>query len=153
MKKILFIIGAYMLIATGSAYAYTYMLSFQIGSSPSNGFVLETDGMNSTWVATSTLGFAASGGGGTGPATSTNPLMYTYGVATSTVATSTFAGPVQIGTAVANATSTLTMGDAGLLTAGCINIITQTALNTYATSSIYINPAQSALVVESHACK
>lgn len=43
----------------GNPFIYT---SAQVGSSPANGDVLQTDGTNSTWVATSTLGIAAGSG-------------------------------------------------------------------------------------------
>ena len=58
MKKILaFLIG----LGIATAYAIAPLSSPQIGYSPLNGYVLQTNGTTSTWVATSSLGI---GGGG-----------------------------------------------------------------------------------------
>lgn len=45
-------------IARAAQPAFT---SPQVGTSPANGFVLQTNGLNSTWVATSTLGIGVTG--------------------------------------------------------------------------------------------
>ncbi len=74
MKKILLGILIGLGLTAGVAYAATSVFnSNQVGSSPSNGKVLQTNGTTSTWVATSTLGF--SGGSGT-PASPTNSLQF-----------------------------------------------------------------------------
>jgi len=106
MKKLILTILATLLIPF-VALAFTAFYSGQVGGSASNGYVLQTDGTNSTWVGTSTLGI--SGGGGT-PAGSTGQLQFNNGgsfgatsspvvgyiTATSTTATSTFAGSVSV---------------------------------------------------------
>ena len=53
--------------------------SYQIGTSPQNGYVLSTNGATSTWVATSSLGIVGGGGSVGFPFTVTG-----YGVSTST---------------------------------------------------------------------
>lgn len=61
MKKILSFIATLVLVFFASfspAHALTPFFSNQLGTSPSNGQVLQTDGTNSHWVATSTLGFS-----------------------------------------------------------------------------------------------
>lgn len=45
-------------ISYSPAYALTPFFSNQLGTSPTNGQILQTDGTNSHWVATSTLGFS-----------------------------------------------------------------------------------------------
>lgn len=58
MKR--FIIPIIAILASFGAIAYAAQPVFtspQVGTSPANGFVLQTNGTNSTWVATSTLGF------------------------------------------------------------------------------------------------
>lgn len=57
-------------------------LSIQLATSPVSSYCLKTDGTNNSW--------SASCGSGSGIATSTNPLMATYFVATSTTVASTF---------------------------------------------------------------
>lgn len=71
--------------------------------------------------------------------------------ATSTTATSTFAGPVSIGTLGSNATSTLTMGSVFNSKAGCINIVTDDGGGVYSTSSLYMRG--STVVGEDNACR
>lgn len=96
MKRYL-IAGLAILISFGSiAYAaQPIFTSPQVGANPSNGFVLQTNGLNSTWVATSTLGFS-SGGGGTGTISTSSPLVsgqpiYATGANTiASIASSTF---------------------------------------------------------------
>jgi hypothetical protein len=63
MKKYIIttIVLVFLLIA-GSVYAASFN-SGQVGGSAANGFVLQTNGNISTWVATSTLGLGGSGGG------------------------------------------------------------------------------------------
>lgn len=64
----------------------------QVGSSPANGFVLQTNGLNSTWVATSTLGVGSSlslplsiANGGTATSSAvTNGVYYSDGTAAET---------------------------------------------------------------------
>ena len=62
--------------------------SQQIGTTPSNGYVLQTNGSNSTWVATSSLGISGGGGGGSFSTTSINNFATT----TFTFATTTANG-------------------------------------------------------------
>lgn len=59
MKKILLTIGILVLIGAHltTAQVRTFVSS-QVGTSPANGYVLQTNGATSTWVATSTLGLA-----------------------------------------------------------------------------------------------
>jgi hypothetical protein len=59
-KKIIpFLVATGLLLGSfGIAAAYTAFLSGQVGTSPTNGFVLQTNGSVSTWVATSSLGIS-----------------------------------------------------------------------------------------------
>ncbi len=69
MKRLPYAILAAVLVILGTssfAYALSQFTSIQVGSSPVNGRLLQTDGTNSTWVATSTLGLTASAGGSSG---------------------------------------------------------------------------------------
>lgn len=72
------------LIIAGTAYAVTVFNSAQVGSSPANGRVLQTNGSISTWVATSTLGFI-SGSGFTNVATGTSGTIFNVSTTTSTI--------------------------------------------------------------------
>lgn len=86
MKKYKYI-ALFIILCTFSsvAYAASVFTSNQVGISPSNGKVLQTDGTNSTWVATSTLGFGSGSGtdvnwtffngSGIHPATTTNQVL------------------------------------------------------------------------------
>lgn len=79
MKHYAFFAAIALLLITPTAYAAFSdpFLSLQVGTSPSNGYVLQTDGTNSSWVATSTLGITSGTSGAaypfalTGNATST----------------------------------------------------------------------------------
>lgn len=53
------------LCAPNNLGALSIFKSNQVGSSPANGYVLQTDGSSSSWVATSTLGLGSGGGSGT----------------------------------------------------------------------------------------
>lgn len=69
------ITGLAILLIPTFALAITVFNSSQTGSYPSNGYVLQTDGTNSTWVATSSLGISGSSSFGypfPGNATTTN---------------------------------------------------------------------------------
>lgn len=55
--------GIAIAIPLGS-YALTTYKSIQVGNNPTNGYVLQTNGTDSTWVATSSLGISGGGGGG-----------------------------------------------------------------------------------------
>ena len=55
MKKIILILIGLLLGGALSVQAVTVFNSSQVGTSASNGYVLQTNGTNSTWVATSTL--------------------------------------------------------------------------------------------------
>ena len=57
--------------------AFAQFISVQLANSPSNGKVLQTDGTNSSWVATSTLGISGGGGSGSGIGT-TSPFSAGY---------------------------------------------------------------------------
>lgn len=54
MKKYIYSILLLVLIPF-TAFAYTTFYSSQVGTSPSNGSILQSDGTNSAWLATSTL--------------------------------------------------------------------------------------------------
>lgn len=59
-------------------------LSLQVGTSPTNGYVLQTDGTDSAWVATTTLGFAS----GSQTISTSTPLADTeviYGTGVNTI--------------------------------------------------------------------
>lgn len=63
-NKIAYVIIGLVLAISGTAYAATTVFkSNQLASSPSAGQVLQTDGTNSSWVATSTLGIVGGGSG------------------------------------------------------------------------------------------
>lgn len=95
------ILALIVLISFGSiAYAAAPFIftSGQEGASPTKGYVLQTDGLNSTWVATSTLGISGGGGGsGTvtniattypilgGPITTTATLSLAFGTTTANI--------------------------------------------------------------------
>src|SRR3990167_6749687 len=79
-------------------------ISVQEGTDPVNGEILQTNGSNSSWVATTTLGITIGG------ATSTNPFMATFFTATSTSQSSTF--PYASTTAISSS------GDAWFATSG-----------------------------------
>jgi len=94
--------------ATSTHTATSSVAAFSINS---NGQIIipqlvGCDTIDTTAAGVVTCGTDATGGAGTGPATSTNPLMATYVVATGTAATSTFAGGVSISGGVAVGTST-----------------------------------------------
>ena len=94
MKKyIISILIGLGLIAT-PALAVWVFTSSQAGSTPTNGYVLQTNGLTSTWVATSTLGITASVSAGT---------YDPYGQATSTL--TTFTTPYYATTTHANISS------------------------------------------------
>ena len=103
MKKIIFTIIASLSIPF-IAFAFTTFYSGQVGGSASNGYVLQTDGTNSTWVSTSTLGIISStnyfsNSGATTTLTTGTILAAPTGTfdtlnATSTTATSTFANGI-----------------------------------------------------------
>ncbi len=79
MKKYIITALAILLIPTLS-WATTVFKSDQVGSSPSNGRVLQTNGTTSTWVATSSLGITGGGGGslsGTGLVTNVGTTQST----------------------------------------------------------------------------
>lgn len=99
MKRLIpYIISAFALVATfgGITYASTpAFTSFQLSTTtPSTGYVLQTDGSGNHWVATSTLGFSGGGGSGTvtqinttypllgGPITNTGTLSLAFGTTT-----------------------------------------------------------------------
>lgn len=92
MQKFLFLLVAGLIFAGITNAQLRTFISEQVGSGPVNGELLQTNGSSSTWVATSTLNINATS---LGSATSTEPFMAAYFVATSTTATSTFAGGVQ----------------------------------------------------------
>lgn len=86
------------LSVSAPAYALSQFTSKQIGTTPTNGFVLQTNGTDSTWVATSTLGITGGGpGSGTvtqvnttypilgGPITTTGTLSLDFGTTTANV--------------------------------------------------------------------
>lgn len=100
---------------TGATWL-TGLTSGQLVSTGANGLLTSTTSIGNNQLANSSIIVTTAsplGGAGTIPlggtlaltcascttssATSTNPLMFTYSVSTSTTATSTFAGPVQIG--------------------------------------------------------
>lgn len=97
MRKFLSTLAAVLgvfILSGGSAYAFTVFLSGQVGASPVRNEVLLTDGTNSTWVATSTLGLGGSGGGTVlqinttypvlgGPITTTGTVSLAFGTTTS----------------------------------------------------------------------
>lgn len=97
MKKLAIVLASVLgvfLFSAGSAYAFTVFLSGQVGASPVKNEVLLTDGTNSSWVATSTLGLGGSGGGTVlqvnstypilgGPITTTGTLSLAFGTTTS----------------------------------------------------------------------
>lgn len=60
MKKIL--IGLAALFIPATVFAAAVFNSSQVGNTPTNGYVLQTNGSISTWVATSTLGITGTGG-------------------------------------------------------------------------------------------
>lgn len=65
MKKFIYKIAVIISLLLIGSIAYASQPVFtspQVGASPTNGYVLQTNGLNSTWVATSTLGL--SGGSG-----------------------------------------------------------------------------------------
>lgn len=122
MKKYLILV-AVLLLWTGTAYAVTVFKSNQVGTSPVSGYYLTTDGTNSSWAAVS--GGGGGGGSGAflynvskdlnypatttssfvigGSATTTKSLLNVLGIiagdsliATSTTATSTFAGGLSV---------------------------------------------------------
>lgn len=66
MKKTLITIA--LILFPAFAYAVIPLQSSQIGTNPTNGYVIQTNGATSTWVSTSSLGI--SGGGGSGTVTS-----------------------------------------------------------------------------------
>ena len=71
MKKLLLGILIGLGFVAGTAYAVSVFNSNQVGSSPSAGKVLQTNGTTSTWVATTTLGIVGGGGGTWGSITGT----------------------------------------------------------------------------------
>lgn len=85
MKKILYIFLGALLMISGTAFAVTVFRSDQVGSTPVNGRVLQTNGTNSSWVATSTLGL---GGSGT-PGGTSGQLQYNASGAFGGVSTTT----------------------------------------------------------------
>jgi len=123
MKKYLILIIG-LLFWTGTAYAVTVFKSNQVGDSPVSGYYLTTDGTNSSWAAV-TGGGGGGGGSGAflynvskdlnypatttssfvigGSATTTKSLLNVLGIiagdsliATSTTATSTFLGGLNV---------------------------------------------------------
>lgn len=66
------------------AYATTVFNSNQVGTSPTNGYVLQTNGSLSTWVATSTLGISGGSGGSGNVATSSSETSGYFPTWTST---------------------------------------------------------------------
>ena len=86
MKKLLLglLIGLGLTVGI-TAMAVSVFNSNQVGNSPANGSVLQTNGSTSTWVATSTLGFV--GGSGT-PGTPLNSVQFN--------SASTFAGSANL---------------------------------------------------------
>lgn len=133
MKRFLPAIGASLLVLLGSgslAYAASIFTSAQVGSSPTNGYVLQTNGQSSTWVATSTLGIS-----GTGGVSSFNTRTGSVTLSSGDVTTalgytpSSFSYPFQI-----NATSTLLNFNGGLTA-----FASSTIGNGTATSGLTVN--------------
>lgn len=117
MKKLTVILASILgmfLFSAGSAYAFTVFLSGQVGASPVKNEVLLTDGTNSTWVATSTLGLGGSGGGTVLQVNSTYPIL---GGPITTTGTLSLA----FGTTTANIWSQLQTFTAGISSAGITN--------------------------------
>lgn len=102
------------LFSAGSAYAFTVFLSGQVGASPVKNEVLLTDGTNSTWVATSTLGLGGSGGGTVLQVNSTYPIL---GGPITTTGTLSLA----FGTTTSNTWSQLQTFSGGISSAGITN--------------------------------
>src|ERR1035437_9217597 len=92
MKKLLYILLGIGIAITGTVYGATVFNSNQVGSSPSNGYILQTNGTVSTWVANT---------GGTFPFTSftnynatSTPIGFLQGLFST--ASSTFSGPLKV---------------------------------------------------------
>jgi hypothetical protein len=90
-KKIIpFLVATGLLLGSfGIAAAYTAFLSGQVGTSPTNGFVLQTNGSVSTWVATSSLGISGGSSASTTLLTDNNTFS---GINSFTNALSNWAG-------------------------------------------------------------
>lgn len=117
MKKLLTTIAAALavfLFSFGTTYAFTVFLSGQVGTSPVKGSVLLTDGTNSTWVATSTLGLGGSGGGTVNQVNTTYPILGGPITNTGTIS-------LAFGTTTANIWSQLQTFAAGISSAGITN--------------------------------
>lgn len=93
-----FILGLFSVFAPNTGALGDPFLSLQVGSTPTSGYVLKTDGTDSLWVATSTLGITASPGGANTQVQYNNSgtlaglsTLTTDGSALTMAATSTFA--------------------------------------------------------------
>lgn len=70
MKKYLYLIIATLILGTGTVYAAPRIFdSQQVGSNPQNGYILSTDGLNSTWIVNT-------GGGGSSQWTTNGSSIY-----------------------------------------------------------------------------
>lgn len=134
MKKYLISLVA-ILISFGSiVYAsQPVFTSPQVGASPSNGYVLQTNGLNSTWVATSTLGIA--GGGGTVTSIATNngitggTITTTGTIGLAAIAANSVLGNTTGTSAIPSAIATSSLFlNAGVSTSG---LLTSTDWNTF----------------------
>lgn len=132
------------------AQATTSLLAFpqSLISSSTIGF-LRTGWFNATSTTQSSWLAGVLGVGTTSPSSSYQFSVTGQGYVSATTTT----GGLVVDSGLSSATSTITVGDVGRSLAGCINIITQTSPGVFATSSIFINPGQTALVVEANSCK
>lgn len=133
----------------GMAYATTPPLtSFQLSSTtPSNGFLLQTDGSGNHWVATSTLGF--SGGGSSGTVTQINTSYPITGGPITTTGTISLAfstsSLIHAGTGISTSTTadgSVTVTNTGVLSIGGLTGVVATsslgfAPNTTGSSLLY----------------
>lgn len=76
--------SAAFLFGINVAEAITVFYSNQVGSTPSAGRVLQTDGTNSTWVATSSLGFSGSGSAATTTINGASGPAFTFATGSAT---------------------------------------------------------------------